>query len=58
MIYNPDPLVKKVNYGEMSIGSAQDAAVFEVVRRASDLGKHKLWSENWWGRRLQHHTAT
>jgi hypothetical protein len=56
-IFNPDSLVKLVNRGEMSIQSARDAAVFEVIQRAFEVGKQDLWAENWSGRRLQHHTA-
>ena len=56
-IYNPDSFVELVTCGQMSIEEAGNAALFEVILRAFEEGKQDLWSENWWGRRLQHRTA-
>jgi hypothetical protein len=49
-IYDPDPLVKMVVSGSLTIEEAAERALSEVEMEAPRLGKQNVWA-GWWGRK-------
>jgi len=51
-IYDPDPLVKLVVEGALSVESAAGTALSEVEKRIGELDKIGVWAD-WWGRKTK-----
>jgi len=52
VIYNPDPLVKLVDWDALTVQSASEISLSIVGIRAKELNKVGVW-EGEWGRRVK-----